>query len=155
MLEFSLDLNVAVFTTKNVIENKMTITRISHDKDGAWQFFDELSTNSPTNAMVVSLNEILEVEPTILSVLSKIDEDFYAIRYDKNDDWEIRRQELEEEVSELTEVPDPFLKLKIITGLITLLYCFVPVLQHKIGDDFSDQFNDYYIFFFHQVYIPL
>jgi hypothetical protein len=146
----SIDLNVAVFTTKNVIENKMTITRISHDKDGAWQFFDELSTNSNANAMIVLLGEILKIEPAILSVLTKIDEGFYAIRYDKNDDWEIRSQEMEgeeEDAKELNPTHDPLLKLKIITGVITLLYCFFPVLQYNIGTDLSNQFNDYYIFF--------
>ena len=47
MKEFDESLNTAVFTTKYVIQDKHTITLVSHDlQDGAWQF---LSNDQPEN----------------------------------------------------------------------------------------------------------
>jgi hypothetical protein len=38
-------------------------------------------------------------------------------------------------------------KTKAITGVIALLYCLTPIIQDNVFDDFSNRFNNYYIFF--------
>lgn len=70
MKKFSDSLNTAVFTTKFVIRDKQTITTIFHDyEDGAWQFFsDDHFKNYEDVAMVVSLEEIIELDKTILEI---------------------------------------------------------------------------------------
>ncbi len=36
--------------------------------------------------------------------------------------------------------------LKLISGIITFIYCFEPILQAYIFNDFSDRFNSHYFF---------
>lgn len=38
-------------------------------------------------------------------------------------------------------------KAKCITGVITLFYCLVPIIQDKAFSSFSDRFNNYYVLF--------
>lgn len=78
-----IDMNQAVFTTKNVMNNKMTIVRVTHDHDDSWQFFDAVSTNSFENAMLVSLENILNTDSSISDVLH-IGEGHRAEREEKN-----------------------------------------------------------------------
>ena len=91
-------MNQVVFTTKNVMINKMNIVRVTHDNDGYWQFFDADSTNAGENAMLVSLEDILSVDKTIKEVLH-IDEGYRAEREEKNKPWTISsfEEEIEEE----------------------------------------------------------
>ena len=57
---------VAVFTTVAVMREEAPILRVSHDADdGAWQFFDAVSTNSSANAMLVALEEVVKLDPTV------------------------------------------------------------------------------------------
>lgn len=60
--------NRAVFTTRYVIENKAVIVYVSHDKDGDWQFFSNEDANEQ-DARVVSMDEILEIDPSIKEIL--------------------------------------------------------------------------------------
>jgi hypothetical protein len=94
-----IDLNQAVFTTKNVMNNKVTIVKVTHDHDGSWQFFDAVSTNSFENAMLVSLKNILDTDSSIREVLY-IDEGHRAEREDKNKPWTISSFEEENENDE-------------------------------------------------------
>lgn len=94
-----IDLNQAVFTTKNVMNNKMTIVRVTHDHDGFWQFFDAASTNSFENAMLVSLKNILDTDSSISEVIY-IAEGHRAEREEKNKPWTISSFEEENEDDE-------------------------------------------------------
>lgn len=94
-----IDLNQAVFTTKNVMNNKLTIVRVTHDHDGSWQFFDAVSTNSFENAMLVSLKNILNIDSSISDVIH-IDEGHRAQREEKNKPWTI--SSFEEEIEDET-----------------------------------------------------
>jgi hypothetical protein len=38
-------------------------------------------------------------------------------------------------------------KIKLITGVVTLIYCLVPIMQDKAFSSFSDRFSNHYIFF--------
>ena len=57
--------NVAVFTTRSVVDGKSPILHVSHDEeDGAWQFISAEGAKVD-EAMVVALSEILVLDPTI------------------------------------------------------------------------------------------
>jgi len=88
----TLNEKLAVFTTVNVIKEGLTIEKVYHDHDGAWQFFDGSSTNSYQNAMVVGLGEILKMDPSIREVLN-IPPGHFASRTNKNSDWIISKYE--------------------------------------------------------------
>lgn len=85
-------LNTAVFTTKFVLEGN-TITYVSHDEDdGAWQFFsDDEFDDFEQVAKLVSLEEMIEIDPTIIE-LSEMGLGYYATRIDKRDNWVIKKQ---------------------------------------------------------------
>jgi hypothetical protein len=63
------NLNIYVFTSKYVINNNSEITFACHDEDGDWQFLSDEETVEE-DAMVVSLGEILEHDPTLKEILS-------------------------------------------------------------------------------------
>ena len=94
-----IDMNQAVFTTKNVMNNKMPIVRVTHDHDGSWQFFDAVSTNSFENAMLVSLKNIIDTDSSIIEVIN-IGEGHRAEREEKNKPWTISSFEEENEDDE-------------------------------------------------------
>ena len=57
--------NTIVFTTKKVMLENQVITRVYHSSDNSLQFFDENSTNSNANVMLVGLQQILKKDPTV------------------------------------------------------------------------------------------
>jgi hypothetical protein len=60
--------NVAVFTTKQIIEKQKPILFVSHDEeDGAWQFHDGDLTSSE-DARIVSLLQIVTIDPSIMDL---------------------------------------------------------------------------------------
>ena len=89
-------LNTSVFTTKNVMKKNFLITRAYHDDDNSWQFFDDVSTNSNENVMVVGLGEILEHDTTIAEIL-KTPTGHYATRKSIADKWTVLKSEQEKE----------------------------------------------------------
>ena len=84
--------NTAVFTTKYVITERQPITYVTHEEDGAWQFFssDEFESFKEI-AMIVGLGEIVDLDPS-LSQLAGLPVGYYAIRETINDEWCIRKQ---------------------------------------------------------------
>ena len=81
-------LNTAVFTTKNVINENALITRIYHGSDNALQFFDDNSTNSNANIMLVSLGEIIDKDNSVTEAVNMASGNF-ASRKAKKDKWSI------------------------------------------------------------------
>jgi hypothetical protein len=60
--------NVAVITTRKVVDGEAPITYASHDEDdGGWQFHDGGSL-SEDDAMVVSLRSIFDRDPSIAAI---------------------------------------------------------------------------------------
>jgi hypothetical protein len=60
--------NTAAITLKRIVDRTAAILLVSHDiDDGSWQFLDG-GTVADVDAAVVSLREILELEPTIKDV---------------------------------------------------------------------------------------
>jgi hypothetical protein len=84
--------DIAVFTTRFVLEDKKTITFVTHDlEDGAWQFFsDDTFDDFEDVAKVVGLHEIFEIDETLLKI-SDLPPGFTASRKDKTDNWTIKK----------------------------------------------------------------
>jgi hypothetical protein len=88
--------NMAVFTTKNVMIENLLITRVYYDTDKSLQFFDDYSTNSNQNIMIVGLQEILRKDSSVSDALN-MPIGHVATRKTKQDKWKIERFEEEEE----------------------------------------------------------
>ncbi|RPI61048.1 MAG: hypothetical protein EHM48_06260 [Planctomycetaceae bacterium] len=57
--------NLAVFTVRQIMRNGKPILRVSHDDDdGAWQFL-QWGTPEKRDAMIVTLEEIVQNDSTI------------------------------------------------------------------------------------------
>ena len=66
----TINYDVYVFTTKRLILEGDPILRVLHDEDGDWQFLGKEDVLNESDAMVFSLGEILELDPSILDVIS-------------------------------------------------------------------------------------
>ena len=84
--KFDEERNVAVFTVRQIFNEKKPIRYVSHDKeDGAWQFL----TGEPVeekDLMIVSLEEITNHDPT-LNDLYDLPMGSYAERKFIGDNW--------------------------------------------------------------------
>jgi hypothetical protein len=81
--------NVAVITTRAIIEDGAWIASVSHDADdGSWQFHDA-SPHSPAvdDARVVSLRSMVQRDPT-LSQLADLPEGWRAWRETPDGAWQ-------------------------------------------------------------------
>ena len=82
--------DIAVFTTKFVLEGK-TITYVTHElEDGAWQFFsNDPFDNFEDVAKIVGLQEIYDLDVTLLEI-ADLPPGSYATRKNKTDNWTIQ-----------------------------------------------------------------
>jgi hypothetical protein len=89
--EFESPLDIAVFTTKFVLDDKKTITYVTHDiEDGVWQFFsDDSFENFEEVAKIVGLQEIFDMDNSLLEI-ADLPLGFCATRKDKFDNWTIK-----------------------------------------------------------------
>ena len=62
--------NQYVITTKYVINNNSPFIRVIHEKDGDWQFLGKEENLSESDAIVLSLEEIICLDKTLQNVLS-------------------------------------------------------------------------------------
>jgi len=93
--EFEDTLNTAVFTTKFVVKDKKEITYVTHDADdGAWQFFssDDFD-NYEDVAMILSLDEIINIDRTVLEI-ADLPLGYFATRQTSKDSWTINKPEI-------------------------------------------------------------
>lgn len=82
---------VAVFTTTHVVRAGKPIVYVSHDTDdGSWQFHsdDPVATK---DMMILALEEILEIDPTVGS-LANLPEGYCASQRDRISAWRIRKK---------------------------------------------------------------
>lgn len=80
--------NCAVFTIRQVIEGEEPIQVIYHDlEDDGWQFISNIEY-SMDDAKLVSLEEITNIDPTVLEVAS-IKPGYYAWRNKIGDKWTV------------------------------------------------------------------
>ena len=78
--------NVAVLTTTNVVKHNTFVLYVSHDSDdGMWQFHDGADVDE-NNAMLISLQEMVELDPSI-SELADLPLGWIAWRRSTNESW--------------------------------------------------------------------
>jgi hypothetical protein len=78
--------NVATITVRQIVQDGNPILRVSHDDDdGMWQFL-EWGTPDEEDAMVVSLEEMTRIDPSILE-LAELPLGWRAIRRSPSDPW--------------------------------------------------------------------
>jgi hypothetical protein len=86
-MAFNEEINIAVFTTRFVVQNASPIVYVSHDEEGDWQFLGSEQV-SMKDAMVVSLEDIITIDKTILE-LANLPIGDSASRSSKESKWEI------------------------------------------------------------------
>ncbi|MEN6308790.1 MAG: hypothetical protein ABFD91_13670 [Anaerohalosphaeraceae bacterium] len=85
--------NIAVFTTRYILEGKDWINYVSHDSDdGSWQFHGDSSPVSEEDARIVGLKEIVKMDPSILE-LNDLPSGWYAWRETKQSEWQRAKNE--------------------------------------------------------------
>lgn len=90
MKTFTEDLNMAVITTKFVLEKDTPILHIFHyEDDGSWQFSGNESNLNDEDFRVVSLEEIIALDSSVLEV-ADLPLGGEAQREDIGNSWEIR-----------------------------------------------------------------
>lgn len=79
--------NTAVITNKKIIQRLSWIGYVSHDvEDGAWQFLELSRKQDTKNASVISLEEIIAIDPSILE-LADLPLGWHAWRETKESSW--------------------------------------------------------------------
>jgi hypothetical protein len=82
--------NVAVFTVRQIARDGNPILRVTHDsEDGAWQFL-EWGTPREEDAMIVGLEEMARIDPSILE-LADLPIGWRAIRPSPTEPWQRER----------------------------------------------------------------
>jgi hypothetical protein len=85
--QFKEKLSTAVFTSKYVMEKSSPIVYIAHNEDGSWEFWGKEIIDE-SEIMVVSLEQIMKTDPTIVDV-ADLPIQFTAVREDKDKAWQI------------------------------------------------------------------
>jgi len=80
--------DIYVFTTKYVMKNGSPIVRVLHDEDGDWQFLGNEGNLQETDAMIVSLGEIIEFDRTLSDIID-LPIGKQALRNNTNETWHI------------------------------------------------------------------
>jgi len=79
--------SVAVITTKEIVAGPAWIAYVTHDEDdGAWQFFGLSGPGTKEDAMVVSLQSIVERDESI-NQLADLPLGWHAWRENQADHW--------------------------------------------------------------------
>jgi len=87
--------NVAVFSVKQVFDEKHPILYVSHDDDdGAWQFLPGFEVGQE-DVMVVALEQVTKLDPTI-NELFNLPTGYYATRKSIEDKWVRHQSESED-----------------------------------------------------------
>ncbi len=79
--------NTRAFTFKSIVNKTKPILYVSRDSEGDWQFMDG-GTPDMTDATIVALSEIVEVDPSVKE-LSNLKSGMKAARSTIQDKWKI------------------------------------------------------------------
>ena len=91
MKKFEDDLNTAVITTKYVLESKSPILSVFHYDDGSWQFSGSEEDVAEEDYRVLSLDEIIKMDSSVLEV-SDLPYEGEAHRETKESKWRMKTQ---------------------------------------------------------------
>lgn len=78
--------NQYVFTTKSVVNGSSVVKYVIHDEDGDWQFFGCEDELVETNAMILSLKEMIELDSSLEELIT-MPIGTQAYRKNPNDAW--------------------------------------------------------------------
>jgi hypothetical protein len=82
------DLGIYVFTTRYVIKEQSPIVCVLHDEDGDWQFLGREGNLTEDDAMVVSLDEMIQFDRTLSEVVD-LPVGKQALRTNKGEPWHV------------------------------------------------------------------
>jgi hypothetical protein len=86
--KFSDPPNVAIFTTRGVVESGNWIAHVSHDEDdGTWQFHDNTTDPTEANALLSGLGEIVGIDASV-ETLADLPLGWRAWRASKGSPWQ-------------------------------------------------------------------
>ena len=91
MKKFTDDLNTAVITTKYVLESKSPILSVFHYDDGSWQFSGPEEDLPDEDYRVLSLDEIIKMDSSILEI-ADLPHEGEAHRETKTSPWKMKSQ---------------------------------------------------------------
>ena len=92
-IRMCVDLNAAVLTTRDIFHEDVLIRyAYRHLDDGMWEFRSDMQYEADSNFMVVSLDEILDKDSSINTILN-LPLGFLASRNSLHDIWSIKRVE--------------------------------------------------------------
>lgn len=96
--------NVAVFTSKTILEKSDWIQYVSHDEeDGAWQFHPKIGTQEE-DARIVSLEEIVKMDRSI-AALFDLPFGWCAWRKTRDSEWQREEKPLDTRPNDLSPCP--------------------------------------------------
>jgi hypothetical protein len=84
---FKENLDTVALTSKYVIQHNSPIVFIAHHEDGIWEFWGKEIIDE-SEIIVVSLRQIIQIDPTILEV-ADLPVEFNAIRESKESPWAV------------------------------------------------------------------
>lgn len=84
----SINYNQYIITTKFVVNEGSLITRVIHDDEGDWQFLGIEQELCDSDALILSLSEILTHDPTLETIIN-LPIGKQAFRHALNVPWEI------------------------------------------------------------------
>ncbi len=82
------NLNIYVFTTRYVMKEQSPIVRVLHDEDGDWQFLGDEGNLTESDAVVISLGEIIELDNSLKEIIN-LPIGKQALRNDRGESWYI------------------------------------------------------------------
>ena len=88
MKKFQDNLDTAVITTKYVLNSGSPILFVNHYDDGFWEFLGIEDNLSDEDFKIISLEEILNIDSSVIEVSDLIHEG-KAFREDRNSPWKI------------------------------------------------------------------
>lgn len=80
--------NVAVFTSRRIVDNGDWVYYVTHDEDdGAWQFHPHAGITPENEVKVVSLETMVKLDPSLIA-LADLPLGWHAWRQNPDAEWE-------------------------------------------------------------------
>ena len=86
--KYTMNKNQYVFTTRFVIYDNSEIIRIIHEENGDWQFLGYEENLNESDAVIISLGEMLNFDNS-LNIVDSLPMGKQALRKDKQSPWYI------------------------------------------------------------------
>lgn len=79
--------NCAAISLRQIVKEAAPVLLVSHDKDDhGWQFLDGSESSSSADAMIVSMSQVIESDPTLFE-LADLPPGWRAWRESVNEPW--------------------------------------------------------------------